>query len=157
MEIQINGGNVEQKIEFCVSLFEKEIPVETIFTQNEMIDVCGVTKGHGNQGVISRWGVTRLARKSHRGLRKVACIGSWHPARVSFQVPRAGQKGYHHRTEINKKIYMIGKACKTDSKQLHYNATTEIDLTEKTINPLGGFVHYGMVNNDFVMIKGGVV
>ena len=29
---------------------------------------------------------------------QVACIGSWHPARVSFQVPRSGQRGYHHRT-----------------------------------------------------------
>ena len=42
--------------------------------------------GKGFNGVVTRWGVTRLARKTHRGLRKVACIGSWHPARVSFHV-----------------------------------------------------------------------
>jgi hypothetical protein len=59
--------------------------------------------------LISRWGVTRLPRKTHRGLRKVACIGAWHPARVAFSVARAGQNGYHHRTEVNKKIYRIGK------------------------------------------------
>ena len=40
---------------------------------------------------------------------KVACIGSWHPARVSTTVARAGQMGYHHRTEINKRILRIGK------------------------------------------------
>lgn len=34
------------------------------------------------------------------------------------------------------------------------NASTEYDLTEKTITPMGGFPHYGEVNNDFVMIKG---
>lgn len=34
------------------------------------------------------------------------------------------------------------------------NAATEYDLTEKTITPMGGFPHYGEVNNDFVMIKG---
>lgn len=34
------------------------------------------------------------------------------------------------------------------------NASTEYDLTEKTITPMGGFPHYGEVNNDFIMIKG---
>lgn len=55
-----------------------------------MIDTLGVTKGHGYEGVTTRWGVKRLPRKTHRGLRKVACIGAWHPARVQFQIPRAG-------------------------------------------------------------------
>ena len=45
---------------------------------------------------------------AHQGLRKVACIGAWHLSRIQFTVPRAGQKGYHHRTEINKKIYRMG-------------------------------------------------
>lgn len=27
-------------------------------------------------------------------------------------------------------------------------------MTEKTINPLGGFPHYGLVKNDFLLIKG---
>lgn len=68
--------------------------------QDECIDVLGASKGHGTEGVVTRWGVTRLPRKTHRGLRKVACIGAWHPARVSFSVARAGQHGYHHRTEV---------------------------------------------------------
>lgn len=34
------------------------------------------------------------------------------------------------------------------------NASTDYDLTEKTITPMGGFPHYGEVNNDFIMIKG---
>jgi len=109
-----------------------------------------VTKGKGVQGVITRWGVTRLVRKSHRGLRKVACIGSWHPARVQWQVPRAGQMGYFHRTEINKKIYRIGKNLKEDPA----NASTENDLTQKSITPMGGFSHYGVVNEDWLMLKG---
>merc|ERR1712127_596287 len=83
--------------------------VDSIFNKDENIDVIGVTKGRGYEGVTTRWGVTRLPRKTHRGLRKVACIGSWHPARVSDTVPRAGQNGYFHRTEMNKKIYRIGK------------------------------------------------
>jgi hypothetical protein len=64
-------------------------------------------------GVTSRWHTKKLPRKTHKGLRKVACIGAWHPSRVSFTVARAGQKGYHHRTEMNKKIYRIGAGIHT--------------------------------------------
>jgi hypothetical protein len=56
-------------------------------------------------GVTSRWHTKKLPRKTHKGLRKVACVGAWHPSRIQYTVARAGQKGYHHRTEINKKIY----------------------------------------------------
>jgi ribosomal protein L3 len=45
---------------------------------------------------------------------------------------------------INNKYFQIVKN----------NASTEYDLTEKSITPMGGFPHYGEVNNDFVMIKG---
>merc|ERR1712032_1641973 len=152
-EIQVNGGSIADKVDFCPNLFEKEVPVSTVFSQDEMCDVIGVTKGRGVDGVITRWGVTRLPRKSHRGLRKVACIGSWHPARVQFQVPRSGQNGYHHRTEINKKIYRVGK----NIKDCPNNAMTEADLTEKSITPMGGFSHYGQVTQDWLMLRGGIM
>ncbi len=63
--------------------------------------------------MTSRWHTRKLPRKTHKGLRKVACIGAWHPSRVQYTVARAGQKGYHHRTEMNKKIYRIGKGIHT--------------------------------------------
>jgi len=155
MEIQINGGaDVASKVDWGYGLFEKKIPVDTIFSKDDMIDVIGVTKGKGFEGVTTRWGVTRLPRKTHRGLRKVGCIGAWHPARVKFQVARAGQNGYHHRTEMNKKIYKIGSATTKADGTKNWNAMTDADLTEKTINPMGGFPHYGMVDEDFIMIKG---
>lgn len=152
-EIQINGGNVDKKVDFCTGLFEKEIRVKDVFEVAEMIDCIGVTKGRGVDGVVTRWGVTRLPRKTHRGLRKVACIGAWHPARVQFQVPRAGQNGYHHRVEINKKIYKVGG----NKKDEPFGAVTNNDLTEKAITPMGGFPHYGEINEDWLMIKGGVM
>jgi len=151
MEIQINGGkDVQEKVDFAKSLFEKEVPIDAVFSKDELVDVAGVTKGKGFEGVTTRWGVTRLPRKTHRGLRKVACIGSWHPARVSSTVPRAGQNGYFHRTEMNKKVYRIGK--KGDGS----SCMTETDLTEKSITPMGGFPHYGEVNEDWIMLKGTV-
>ncbi|KAJ1848454.1 60S ribosomal protein L3, partial [Coemansia sp. RSA 486] len=37
------------------------------------------------------------------------------------------------------------------------NASTEFDLTAKRITPMGGFPHYGIVNEDYVLIKGSCV
>jgi len=71
MEIQINGGSVVDKVNWGFSLFERKVPVDSVFSHNDMIDVIGITKGHGYKGVVSRWGVTRLPRKTHRGNRKV--------------------------------------------------------------------------------------
>ncbi|RZR84574.1 hypothetical protein BHM03_00011427 [Ensete ventricosum] len=217
MEIQVNGGTVAQKVDYAYGFFEKQIPIDAVFQKDEMIDVIGVTKGKGYEGVVTRWGVTRLPRKTHRGLRKVACIGAWHPARVSYTVARAGQNGYHHRTEMNKKIYKIGKAgdeshtAVTEFDRLflysfvlsvllyfevffffsegdlcicfilmfcpfcfyyvalrcissRYMAKNECETlffpfglwnrTEKDITPMGGFPHYGIVKDDYLMIKG---
>jgi len=169
MEIQINGGTIEEKVNFANGLLEQSIPISKVFTQDDMIDIIGVTKGKGFEGVTTRWGTSRLPRKTHKGLRKVACIGAWHPSRVKYSVPRAGQNGYHHRTQINKKIYRIAAPevdeqgnLKLDDKQKHIvnrSAATEFDLTDKDkgITPLGGFPHYGIVKNDWIMVKGTTV
>jgi len=156
MEIQINGGKVADKVAFCEGKFEKTIAVSEVFNQDDVIDTIAVTKGRGTEGVTTRWGVTRLPRKTHRGLRKVACIGAWHPARVSYSVARVGQNGYHHRTEIHKKIYMMGEAATDDQGKPRMNAMTEADPTEKQITPLGGIPRYGIVTGDFLIIKGSV-
>lgn len=148
MEIQLNGGSIADKVKFAFEHFEKPVAVDQVFGLNELIDVIGVTKGHGVQGVVARWGVKKLPRKTHRGLRKIACVGAWHPSRVMYSVPRTGQLGYHHRTEPNKKIYRVGKG--DDAA----NASTEYDLTKKAITPMGGFPHYGQVKQDWLMIKG---
>uniref|UniRef100_A0A0D9SE18 Large ribosomal subunit protein uL3 n=1 Tax=Chlorocebus sabaeus TaxID=60711 RepID=A0A0D9SE18_CHLSB len=158
MEIQVNRGTVAEKLDWARERLGQQVPVNQVFGQDEMIDVMGVTKGKGYKGVTSRWHTKKLPRKTHRGLHKVACIGAWHPARVAFSVARAGQKGYHHCTEINKKIYKIGQGYLIkDGKLIKNNASTDYDLSDKSINPLGGFVHYGEVTNDFVMLKGCVV
>eukprot|EP00475_Leptophrys_vorax_P006213 TRINITY_DN1381_c0_g1_i1.p1 TRINITY_DN1381_c0_g1~~TRINITY_DN1381_c0_g1_i1.p1 ORF type:complete len:404 (+),score=104.83 TRINITY_DN1381_c0_g1_i1:33-1244(+) len=161
IEIQINGGkSIAEKVEFAHGLFEKEVNVDTVFNEAECVDVIGVTKGKGFKGVVSRWGVARLPRKTHRGLRKVACIGAWHPSRVAFSVARAGQKGFHHRTEVNKKIYRIGFGSKRpdsdNQEDWESNASTVADPAPKGITPMGGFPRYGIVKNDYVMVKGSI-
>jgi len=155
MEIQLNGGSVADKVNFAREHFEKKVPIKQVFAKDEMIDIIGVTKGKGFKGVTSRWHTKKLPRKTHKGLRKVACIGAWHPSRIQYTVARAGQKGYHHRTEINKKVYDIRDGFHMkDGKLVQNNAATDYDLADKSINPMGGFPHYGLVKQDFVMIKG---
>jgi hypothetical protein len=58
--------------------------------------------------------------------------------------------GYHHRTELNKKVYRIGAGGDEAS------ASTESDITKKPITPMGGFPHYGIVKNDFLILKGSI-
>lgn len=147
-EIQVNGGSVSDKVDYALNRLEKEVSIGEVFNKNEFVDTIGVTKGKGFQGVVKRYGVTILPRKSNKGIRKVACIGAWHPSRVMYSVARAGQMGFHKRTQANCAVYAIGKGDQP--------VVTDFDLTVKTINPMGGFVHYGNVVNDYIMVKGPV-
>ena len=151
MEVQVNGGTVSQKVDWTVSKFENEISVGEVFQNNDMCDTIAITRGKGTQGVIKRFGVSRLPCKTRRGNRKVACIGAWHPSAVKWTVARAGNLGYYHRTQINNKIYRVGAGA---VRGITNNASTETDPHIKNITPIGGFPHYGVVNEDFVMIRG---
>jgi len=52
-----------------------------------------------------------------------------------------------------KKVYLVGKGRKNLGEG-EFNAKTQFDMTDKNITPMGGFVRYGEVNEDFIMIKG---
>ena len=92
----VNGRSIADKVEFYRSLFGKEVSVFSVFDKDETIDVTSCTRGHGYKGSYPL-GYTRLPKKTHRGLKKDVCTGTWHPARVQWQMPRAGQSGFHHR------------------------------------------------------------
>uniref|UniRef100_A0A2K5SB45 60S ribosomal protein L3 n=1 Tax=Cebus imitator TaxID=2715852 RepID=A0A2K5SB45_CEBIM len=109
MEIQVNGGTVAKKLDWARERLEQQVPVSQVFGEDEMIHVIRVTKGKGYKGVTSHWHTKKLPHKTHRDLSKVACTGAWHPAHVAFPVACAGQKGYNHCTEINKKICKVGQ------------------------------------------------
>ncbi len=126
-KIQINGGLVEQKVNFTTNFFEQEAKVSNIFAQHKTINVIGATKAKGLTGVGAHWGYTSLSRLAHRGLRTVACIGAWRPARVQFHLPRSGPNGFHLHTEINGTIRFVSKAVKDEP----YGIMAKADLTEK--------------------------
>ena len=51
------------------------------------------------------------------------------------------------------KVYRVGKGIHAkDGKLIKNNGATDYDLTEKTINPMGGFPHYGEVRNDLITL-----
>jgi large subunit ribosomal protein L3e len=53
MEIQLNGGaDSAAKVAWAKEHMEQAVSVKQVFAENEMIDVLGVTKGHGFEGVL---------------------------------------------------------------------------------------------------------
>lgn len=51
MEIQVNGGTIEDKVKWAREHLEKPIPIDSVFAADEMIDCIGVTKGKGYKGM----------------------------------------------------------------------------------------------------------
>lgn len=138
MEIKIGGGTREEQLGYAQELLGKTIRVIDVFKPGEAVDVIGVTKGKGFQGPVKRWGVKILSHKARKTKRGVGTLGPWHPARVMPTVPRAGQMGFHNRTEYNKRILLVG------------------DDGEK-ITPKGGFTRYGIIKTDYLILKGSVM
>ena len=137
MEIPITGGSIEEQVDYVKGLLGKTVTIDDIFNPGEGIDIIAVTKGKGFQGPVKRWGIRILARKARKSRRAVASIGPWVPRGVMPQVPRAGQMGFHNRTEFNKRIMLMG----SDNER---------------INPASGFKNYGFVDGEYLLLKGSV-
>ena len=85
-------------MDYAYGLFEKPVGVSDLFKQDEMIDTIAITKGRGTEGVVTRWGVSRLPRKTHRGLRKVLPSPCWWhslhgPSASSSSLPLSASAG----------------------------------------------------------------
>ena len=138
IEIKLNAiGSPIDEFNYALEHLGKEIKARDVLIEGELIDILAVTKGKGFQGPVKRYGVKILTRKNSKARRIVACIGPWHPARVLYTVPRPGQMGYHQRTEYHKRIMVIGE-------------------NEEEINPKGGFIRYGKVNGDYLLVLGSI-
>ncbi len=137
VEIKVDGGSVKELFEYAKGLLGKPVSITEVFKEGQYVDVVAVSKGKGFQGPVKRWGVRILHHKSRKTKRGVACIGPWKPPRVLYTVPRAGQMGYHQRTEYNKRVIKIG-------------------LEGGDVTPEGGFVRYGVVRSSYVLLTGSV-
>ncbi|MCX8194613.1 MAG: 50S ribosomal protein L3 [Candidatus Micrarchaeota archaeon] len=136
MEIAVGGKDINEKYEYAMSLLGKEVKISEVFKPGEFVDAIMITTGKGWQGTVKRFGTAVQRRKATGKRRHIGTLGAWHPGYVQYTVPMPGQMGYHKRTELNKRIMKIGQP--------------------NEINPKGGFPHYGVVKNEFLLLKGSV-
>ncbi len=138
-EIPVGGKDVASKLTFAEKLLGKELKISDVLNSGDIIDVTSVSKGKGWEGPVHRFHVAKLYHKSTGKTRHVGSLGAWHPAKVLFSVPQAGHLGFNYRTELNKRILKVGTAQDASS-----------------VTPAGGFLRFGNVNNDYILIDGSV-
>jgi len=136
-EFRISGGTNDEQIKYAKEILGKNLKINDILKEGDMVDAIAVTKGKGFQGHVKRWGVKLLTHKNSKHRRMIGTAGSWHPNWIQTTVPQAGQTGYHQRTEHNKRILKIGG----DGEE---------------ITPSGGFPHYGVIKNSYILIHGSI-
>ena len=134
IEIGISGSK-DEKFNFVKENLNKEFSITDFFDKGQLVDLRGTTKGKGLSGPVKRFGITLKQSKSEKGRRKPGSLGPWHPARVTFRVPQAGQLGMFHRIIYNNKIIDIGKS------------------EEK----FKGIKNYGDLKTDYVLVSGSVM
>jgi large subunit ribosomal protein L3 len=137
-EIGIGGKSIDEKLDYATSVLGKEIRIKDIFSPGEQIDVKAVTKGHGFEGPVKRFGVFEFGHKKEKTKRGIGAMGPFFGGKVFWEVPRPGQMGFHTRTEYNKIVVIVG------------------ENGEPPITPKGGFLHYGEVKNDYIAVIGSV-
>ena len=130
------GGDVEKQWEYAKGKIGQELKVSDLFEEGDFVDTSAITKGKGTQGVVKRFGVTIRARKHEKKRRHIGNIGACGQARVfPGSVAMSGQLGFQKRTEWNKRILRIGSGG---------------------IQPSSGFVNYGKVPGDYIILEGSV-
>lgn len=138
LEVGVSGGDLKAQADFVLGLMGKKVKFADTFKAGMYVDVLGITKGKGFEGPVTRFGVKRKQHKSRKSVRAVGVIGPWHPAAVMYTVARAGQMGFHQRTESGKRILLVGNA------------------SASAITPSGGFEHFGNVGGDYAVVRGSV-
>lgn len=137
IELSIGGTDNAAKLTFAKSLMEKDLKVSDVVKEGQLLDVHSVTKGKGFQGTVKRFGVKIRQHKAEKVKRGVGTLGSWTPKRVEYTVAQPGKMGYHQRTEYNKLALKLGSK-------------------PEDVNPKGGFIHYGFLKSDYILVKGSV-
>jgi large subunit ribosomal protein L3 len=137
MEIRVGGGDLKGRLEYAKTILGKILSVADAMRPGQMMDTLAITKGYGFESRVVRFHTKLLSHKNSKHRRMIGTQGSWHPNWVQSTVPNDGQRGYHQRTEYNKRILKIGA-----------------DGAEVT--PAGGFPHYGVVRNDYLLVHGSI-
>lgn len=136
-EIKLGGSN-EEKLAYIKEHLDKEITVQDLITEGDLVDLHGITTGRGFQGAVKRFGIGLKSHKSEKGRRTPGSLGGWKGhAHFMYRIAHAGQTGYHQRVQYN-------------------NTVLKISDEPAEVNQKGGITHYGNVKNTYVLIKGTV-
>jgi large subunit ribosomal protein L3 len=146
-EIGVSGKDNKTKYEYLKGIIGKEIKISDVFQNGQLIDVSGITRGKGVEGPITRFGVKRKQHKSRKSVRALGTLGPISPAVVMYSVPRQGQRGFHQRTEYNKRILLVSSDVSSQTASLS---------SKLSINPPGGFKHFGLVTTDYIVVRGSI-
>jgi large subunit ribosomal protein L3 len=146
-EIGVSGKDNKIKYEYLKGILGKEIKISDVFQNGQLIDVSGITRGKGVEGPITRFGVKRKQHKSRKSVRALGTLGPISPAVVMYSVPRQGQRGFHQRTEYNKRILLVSSDVSSQTASLS---------SKLSINPPGGFKHFGVVTTDYIVVRGSI-
>jgi len=130
------SGSLDEKMSFVKENIGKEVSVSNVFKNGQLVDFRGLTKGHGFSGPVKRFGITLKSHKSEKGVRRPGSLGPWHPARVTFRAPMAGQLGMFTRVSYNNTIVDIGKP---ENKK----ALTNIH-------------NFGNIKTEYILVRGSV-
>ena len=88
-----------------------EVLTADVFSEGEFIDVAGITKGHGFQGVVGRHGFGGVGQKTHgqhNRLRAPGSVGaSSYPSRLFKGLRMAGQTGHVRRKVTNLEVVKV--------------------------------------------------
>jgi Ribosomal protein L3 len=146
-EIGVSGKDNKTKYDYLKGILGKEIKISDVFQNGQLIDVSGITRGKGVEGPITRFGVKRKQHKSRKSVRALGTLGPISPAVVMYSVPRQGQRGFHQRTEYNKRILLVSSDVSSQTASLS---------SKLSINPPGGFKHFGVVTTDYIVVRGSI-
>ena len=152
-EGMVGGGDIPKQFAYLKEMLGKQIRISDTFETGVNVDVAAITKGKGWQGVLKRWNVKKKQHKSRKTVREVGSLGPISPQSVMYTVPRAGQFGFHQRTEYDKRILVMGDAASESESD---NGKDDNNNQGGGINPAGGYKHFGLVKGEYVILKGSI-
>jgi len=138
MEMGLTGGSMADQLNWASEHLGEEYSFTDAFEEGIMTDIVAITKGYGWQGVIKRFGGKLQSHKNSKKRRQHGNMGAFGDGYVRKTIRQGGQTGYHQRTEYNKRVLRISNP------------------EDHSITPAGGFLHYGEIKADYILIKGSV-
>ena len=131
------GGHPRDKWDYAKEKLGDELKASDVFSDGEIVDVRSVSTGKGFTGPVKRFGIKIRPRKHEKKRRHVGVLSPRNVARVlPGKIAFPGQHGYQTRTEYSKKIMALSSG--------------------DDANPKGGFLKYGLVKGDYILLSGSV-